>query len=135
MATLAHPKYTLVAKEEAEGFAWSFEGPNQEPKLYPFKFPPIQPHEIRIQQSYFGLCYTDCKTLPLYAYARSHCQSRVVPHSVPRRTRPRNHRACSSKRRPGYQIPTGRVGWCRIHSKFMWHLQVLYYWERPALRR
>ncbi|CAD8183276.1 unnamed protein product [Paramecium octaurelia] len=60
MATKEHSLYKLVPKEQAEAFAWSFEGPNTEAVLYPFKFPAIQPHEVRIQQTYFGLCYTDC---------------------------------------------------------------------------
>ncbi|CAD8085681.1 unnamed protein product [Paramecium sonneborni] len=60
MATKEHSLYKLVSKDQAEAFAWSFEGPNTEAVLYPFQFPPIRADEVRIQQTYFGLCYTDC---------------------------------------------------------------------------
>lgn len=81
MATKEHHLYKLVSKEEAEAFAWSFEGPNQEAVLYPLKFPPIQPNEIRIQQTYFGLCFTDCKNV---IHFRSSCQLGLVSHQLPK---------------------------------------------------
>jgi D-arabinose 1-dehydrogenase-like Zn-dependent alcohol dehydrogenase len=55
-----HEQYPLVAESEAEGVAWAFQGPNQEAVKYPFKFPALRADEIRIKQTYFGLCFTDC---------------------------------------------------------------------------
>jgi hypothetical protein len=36
MATKEHSQYKLVTKDQAEAFAWSFEGPHTEAVLYPF---------------------------------------------------------------------------------------------------
>jgi len=38
-----------VAKEEANGLAWSFEGPKTDAVQYPFTFPAIRDDEVRIQ--------------------------------------------------------------------------------------
>lgn len=61
-----HANYPLVEESQAEGVAWAFQGPNQEPERYPFKFPALGADEIRIKQSYFGLCYTDCTNYFLF---------------------------------------------------------------------
>ncbi|KAM3131224.1 hypothetical protein pb186bvf_016682 [Paramecium bursaria] len=60
LATKAHQDYKLVPIEEAQAVAWSFEGPHTQPTKYPLQFPELRPDEIRVKQTYFGLCYTDC---------------------------------------------------------------------------
>jgi hypothetical protein len=73
MAQLQHPNYPLVARNEADAIALSFEGPDKAAVEYPFKFPQLQPNEIRIKELYLGICHSDSfihliNILPKYVF-------------------------------------------------------------------
>lgn len=56
-----HPTYTIVSDpKEADAVGWGFysNDTTKPTKIY-FKFPDLQPHEVRIKVHYSGLCYTE----------------------------------------------------------------------------
>lgn len=59
-SNLEHPMYKKTTLDQADGVAWVFPAPSQEAVLYPFKFPELGEEEVRIEQIYSGLCFTDC---------------------------------------------------------------------------
>ena len=54
-----HPIYKYCSDEnEADAIAWAFVNSSRFVK-FPFKFPELQPNEIRANVLYTGLCHSD----------------------------------------------------------------------------
>jgi len=56
---LTHSTYTFVDEKDADAIAWAFLDNSGEMQRLPFKFPPLQPNEIRAKVTYTGLCHSD----------------------------------------------------------------------------
>lgn len=55
-----HPTYTIVSDpKEADAVGWGFYSKNSKPTKIYFKFPELQPDEVRIKIHYTGLCFTE----------------------------------------------------------------------------
>lgn len=54
-----HPFYTRSALEEADAVAWVFTKKDGDMQMYPFKFPPLSPTDVRIKITYTSICQSD----------------------------------------------------------------------------
>jgi len=60
---LTHPTYKFVDEKEADAFAWVFTDEKSPMKKVAFKFPELQPNEVRAKVTYSGLCHSDLHTV------------------------------------------------------------------------
>jgi|JI10StandDraft_1071094.scaffolds.fasta_scaffold4978655_1 D-arabinose 1-dehydrogenase-like Zn-dependent alcohol dehydrogenase len=59
MEEIDHPLYTKASLQEADGVAWIFTSKESQMVKYPFKFPEMEPAEVRLKVLHVSLCYSD----------------------------------------------------------------------------
>lgn len=54
-----HPFYPKSTLEEADAVAWILTDKDSELVMYPFKFLPLEPNEVRLKITYTSICQSD----------------------------------------------------------------------------
>ena len=56
---LDHFMYPKAKKEEADAVAWVLTSPTSDLVMYPFKFFPVEPEDVRLKILHTSLCASD----------------------------------------------------------------------------